>query len=114
MMELLDGIMIATTNLTQNIDSAFDRRFLYKIRFEKSTAEVRAHIWHEMMPDLSDETVKTVAKKYDFSGGQIENIAHRHTIDTILHGMTDNVMDSLIQHCDDEQLARKNNRKIGF
>ena len=23
------------------------RRFLYKIRFEKPTAEVRAHIWHE-------------------------------------------------------------------
>ena len=30
-MENLNGIMIATTNLTENLDSAFERRFLYKI-----------------------------------------------------------------------------------
>ena len=30
-METLDGIMIATTNLQQNMDKAFERRFLYKI-----------------------------------------------------------------------------------
>ena len=34
-METLDGIMMATTNLTQNMDSAFERRFLYKINFHK-------------------------------------------------------------------------------
>ena len=34
-MENFDGILIATTNLTGNIDSAFGRRFLYKIEFEK-------------------------------------------------------------------------------
>ena len=32
-MEKLDGILIATTNLTQNLDKAFERRFLYKIKF---------------------------------------------------------------------------------
>ena len=30
-METLEGIMIATTNLTSNLDKAFERRFLYKI-----------------------------------------------------------------------------------
>ena len=30
-MESLEGIMIATTNLVQNMDSAFERRFLYKV-----------------------------------------------------------------------------------
>ena len=34
-MESLEGIMIATTNLVQNMDSAFERRFLYKVKFEK-------------------------------------------------------------------------------
>lgn len=34
-METLDGIMIATTNLTQNLDKAFERRFLYKIEFSR-------------------------------------------------------------------------------
>ena len=34
-MESLDGILIATTNLADNLDTAFERRFLYKIRFDK-------------------------------------------------------------------------------
>ena len=34
-MEKLDGILIATTNLTTNLDNAFERRFLYKIRFDR-------------------------------------------------------------------------------
>ena len=29
--ENLEGILIATTNLTSNLDSAFERRFLFKI-----------------------------------------------------------------------------------
>ena len=36
--EKLDGILIATTNLCDNLDSAFDRRFLFKIRFVLSAA----------------------------------------------------------------------------
>lgn len=33
-MERLEGIMIATTNLANNLDAAFERRFLFKIKFE--------------------------------------------------------------------------------
>lgn len=43
-METLEGIMIATTNLTTNLDKAFERRFLYKIRFDKPSVEVRSKI----------------------------------------------------------------------
>ena len=113
-MEQLDGIMIATTNLQQNMDKAFERRFLYKIYFEKPTAEVRAHIWHEMIPDLDDDIVQKLSAKYDFSGGQIENLARRHAIDSILHGAADNVMESLTLHCDSEMLSGKDQRRIGF
>ena len=38
-METLDGIMIATTNLQENMDKAFERRFLYKIKFDRPTEE---------------------------------------------------------------------------
>ena len=78
--------MIATTNLQQNLDKAFERRFLYKIKFEKPTVEARVLIWRTMIPDLSEMDAKTLAAKYDFSGGQIENIARHYTIDSILHG----------------------------
>ena len=113
-MENLDGIMIATTNLQENMDKAFERRFLYKIKFEKPTEEARRHIWHTMIPELSELDVHTLASKYDYSGGQIENIARHYAIDNILHGQDDDVLPMLIRHCDNERLDEKNSRKIGF
>ena len=113
-METLDGIMIATTNLQQNLDKAFERRFLYKIKFDKPTVEARAHIWHSMIPELSEMDVHTLASKYDFSGGQIENIARHYAIDIILHGQSEDVLSMLIRHCDNERLDEKDKRKIGF
>ena len=113
-MEQLDGIMIATTNLQQNMDKAFERRFLYKIKFDKPTEEARASIWHSMIPELSDLDVHTLASKYDFSGGQIENIARHYAIDTILHGQSEDVLPMLIRHCDNERLDENRPAKIGF
>ena len=114
-MENLDGIMIATTNLQENMDKAFERRFLYKIKFEKPTEEARRHIGHTMIPELSDMDIHTLASKYDFSGGQIENIARHYAIDNILHGQEDDVLPMLIRHCDNERLDQKNSiRRIGF
>ena len=113
-MEQLDGIMIATTNLQQNMDKAFERRFLYKIKFDKPTEEARASIWRSMIPDLSDLDIHTLASKYDFSGGQIENIARHYAIDTILHGQSDDILSMLIHHCDNERIDEKDMRKIGF
>ena len=113
-MENLDGIMIATTNLAQNMDKAFERRFLYKIKFEKPTLEARMHIWHEMIPTLSDSDTKTLAEKYEFSGGQIENIARHNAINGILYGDKGNSLEALMSYCDNERLETKQTRKIGF
>ncbi len=113
-LEQLDGIMIATTNLQQNMDKAFERRFLYKIKFDKPTEEARAHIWHAMIPELSNLDIHTLASKYDFSGGQIENIARHYAIDTILHGQSEDALPMLIRHCDNERLDEKSVKKIGF
>ena len=113
-MENLDGIMIATTNLAQNMDKAFERRFLYKIKFEKPTLEARMHIWHEMIPALSEDDTKTLAEKYEFSGGQIENIARHNAINGILYGDKGNTLETLMSYCDSERLETKQTRKIGF
>lgn len=113
-METLDGIMIATTNLAQNLDKAFERRFLYKIKFDKPTVEARMSIWHEMIPSLTDDETHTLSNCYDFSGGQIENIARRNAIGTILHGDEANTLDNLIAYCNDEKLETKQHKQIGF
>ena len=113
-METFDGILIATTNFAQNLDKAFERRFLYKIKFNKPTLEARKNIWHEMLPSLGDEEIHTLATQYDFSGGQIENIARHHTIDTILHGETAHSLKKLMEHCDNERLEKRERKKVGF
>ena len=113
-MENLDGILIATTNLAENMDKAFERRFLYKIKFEKPTLEARMSIWHEMIPALDESVTRTLATKYDFSGGQIENIARHYTIGNILHGKSDNDIEIITSYCDNERFDTIQCRKIGF
>ena len=113
-MEQLDGIMIATTNLQQNLDKAFERRFLYKIKFEKPAIEARMSMWREMIPALGEENSRALALKYDFSGGQIENIARHYAIGNILHGCSDDIVKELSAYCDSERLQSKETRRIGF
>lgn len=77
--EQLDGILIATTNLAENMDKAFERRFLYKVKFEKPDLHGRLQIWQTMIPSLNDADASFLAARYDFSGGEIENIARHYT-----------------------------------
>lgn len=113
--EQLDGILIATTNLAENMDKAFERRFLYKIQFEKPDLNCRTQIWQAMIPPLNDADASYLAGKYDFSGGEIENIARHFTIQTILHGQPENMAKSLVEFCENERLeGSRTKRKIGF
>lgn len=114
-MEQLDGIMIATTNLTQNLDKAFERRFLYKIEFEKPSTEAKSRIWRSMIPTLDEQTAATLAKRYDFSGGQIENVARKRTVDMILLGGEPS-FEQLDEYCRSEMLGQpeQSRRRIGF
>ena len=114
-METLDGIMIATTNLTENLDSAFERRFLYKIAFEKPDTAVRGKIWQQMIPELSDADATTLAEHFDFSGGQIENVVRKYAINSILYGNEAEMLPILEDYCRCEQLNNNITRKkIGF
>lgn len=112
-MENLQGILIATTNLQTNMDKAFERRFLYKIQFERPNLEARAKIWHSMIPDLDKSVINSLASKYDFSGGQIENIARHYTIETIIKGEERVTLRTLERFCDQESI-KKDNHRIGF
>lgn len=113
-MENLEGILIATTNLTQNLDGAFDRRFLYKVEFLKPTPEESQHIWQAMLPEISEEDAWTLAKQYAFSGGQIENIARKQIVNSILFPEEGRDLNKIRQACDSEYLNTKQARPIGF
>jgi len=111
-MESLDGIMMATTNLTQNMDSAFERRFLYKINFHKPDRATRLKIWQSMMPNLSESEAAILAERYDFSGGQMENITRKATVEQILTGQTPK-LETLIGFCEEENIV-ENRPRIGY
>lgn len=113
-MESLEGIMIATTNLTTNLDKAFERRFLYKIRFEKPSLEARTRIWMDMLYGLSETDAHTLASKFDLSGGEIENIVRKHTVGAILSGKDLIDMNQLISICNHERLTERSTPRIGF
>jgi len=113
-MESLSGIMIATTNLVINMDKAFERRFLYKINFEKPGVESRYGIWTSLLLDLPQEDSMELAKKFELSGGQIENIVRKVEVDSILDG-NDISLDLLKQYCNNELKNSFNEAKqIGF
>ena len=111
--EDLDGILIATTNLTSNLDRAFERRFLYKVEFHKPDTDVKAKIWRSMLKDISVDDARQLASHFDFSGGQIENIARKRTVDYILSGKFAS-LDEIEGYCRAELLSGKERKSIGF
>ena len=113
-METLDGIMIATTNLVQNMDGAFERRFLYKVKFEKPDLIQRTKIWQSMLPELSEATASRLASCYDFSGGQIENVTRKCDVESILYGDEYVTEEKIEQYCKEEVLVKKPGNRIGF
>lgn len=112
-METLEGIMIATTNLTTNLDKAFERRFLYKIQFSRPIVEARASIWQSMMPKLSHEKAKVLASKFDLSGGEIENIVRKQSVNAILSGNEIADLEEITKLCSQERITSSRSR-IGF
>lgn len=73
--ERFDGILIATTNLLENLDKAFSRRFNYKIEFLKPNKEQRIQLWKKLLPSAlpleKGFDIEELAK-YELTGGQIE------------------------------------------
>lgn len=114
-MEDFEGILIATTNLTCNLDDAFERRFLFKVEFQKPDEEVKAKLWCSMLGDgITEEDAHRLASRYDFSGGQIENIARKRTIEYILSGQKADFQ-QIDEFCQHEMLNKKKERTpIGF
>lgn len=113
-MEALEGIMIATTNLTTNLDKAFERRFLYKIRFDKPSLESRTKIWQTMLSGLTENDAQSLASQFDLSGGEIENIVRRQSINAILNGTATINIAEIQQHCLQEKIEQSNRSRIGF
>ena len=79
--ETFQGLLVATTNLLENIDPAFSRRFNYKIEFKKPSLEQRILLWEKMLPSnapYADGFDSKELAHYALTGGQI-NLVVKNT-----------------------------------
>ncbi|CAM4161685.1 ATP-binding protein [Flavobacterium antarcticum] len=113
-LENFDGIMFATSNLIKNIDPAFERRFLFKIQFEVPSTENAAKIWRAKLPILTKKESEFLATKFNFSGGEMENIARKYVMEEVVLG-TKVDFSKINSFCENEKWSEKNtSTKIGF
>jgi SpoVK/Ycf46/Vps4 family AAA+-type ATPase len=111
-LENFEGILLATTNLAKNFDPAFERRFLFKVEFRQPDIETKAKIWKLKLPILTSDQFNALAVRYNFSGGQIDNIVRKAEIHEIVHGLTTSY-ETIIEYCNEELLQRKR-VEVGF
>ena len=83
--ENFNGILIATTNLLENIDPAFSRRFDYKIEFKKPDFSQRLLLFRNYLPENAvyeeNFSIEELAK-YPLTGGQIKVIIKNTALNT--------------------------------
>lgn len=111
--ERFEGILIATTNLIDNIDPAFDRRFLFKLKLDNPTFDVKKKIWESKLEGVDENIITSLSRNYEFSGGQIDNIVKKVNIDNILFGSSP-TKDVLEDFCKKELLRDDNDKHMGF
>ncbi|EMQ2978195.1 ATP-binding protein [Campylobacter coli] len=72
--ERFSGVIIATTNFLESLDSAFSRRFDYKIEFKKPDFKDRLKIWEKFLPKkalFEKDFNINILSNYELSGAQI-------------------------------------------
>ncbi|EAI6907266.1 ATP-binding protein [Campylobacter coli] len=72
--ERFNGVIIATTNFLESLDSAFSRRFDYKIEFKKPDFKDRLKMWEKFLPrkaSFEKAFDVNILANYELSGAQI-------------------------------------------
>lgn len=113
-METFKGILIGTTNLTANMDPAFERRWVMKMQFESPNETAKIAIWKSAIKGLRQSEAHELVKRFNFTPGEIANISRRFVIENML-GLTQSRLQTLIQLCETEHYdAHTSNKSIGF
>ena len=75
--EEFNGLVILSTNMKNNIDDAFIRRFNDIVKFTIPNEDERKEIWEKSFPEESDfDNIPEQVKKYELTGGNIINVIH--------------------------------------
>lgn len=77
-LESFEGILIVTTNASERIDSAFQRRMDTVVEFAAPEAEERRQIWSLHLPEKNEidyGKLEEITQKCKLTGGQIRNVS---------------------------------------
>ena len=78
-LEVFEGCAVLTTNLQENIDEAFLRRFGAVVEFQMPSPKQRELLWHKAIPvgapKHNDLDIERLAKQFVLAGGSIVNAA---------------------------------------
>jgi hypothetical protein len=113
-LEQFHGIMIGTSNLTINIDEAFERRFAMKFQFESPNETAKVSIWKSAIKGLRQQEAIALVKQFDFTPGEINNVARRFMVENLL-GLEKSRLQTLQELCETEHYEVQSSKKsIGF
>ena len=119
--ENLRGVLIATTNLHENLDDAFSRRFNLKLNFPMPQSSEREKLWNiylpKTIPGVENINVEFLANRYNLSGGQIKLVIKNACIEAASReGIFQKLLQSdLYKYCEIEDSSSFDRSKIvGF
>lgn len=119
--EQLRGVMIATTNLKDNMDTAFSRRFHLKLEFPTPARKERERLWDLHLPwtipGADEIDKKYLAKQFALSGGQIDIIVKNSATEAASRKYNQRLMtEDLIKYCEIEiaSMFDGHHSQIGF
>jgi hypothetical protein len=113
-MEKMDGILLATTNLSQSLDPAFERRFLFKFKFLKPNNSTQCRLWMKYFDEINEEQANQLSKHFDLSPAQISNVQRRLEIERILYPNIE-LLATIERLANTEKLEDPNDKKVmGF
>lgn len=110
-LENFEGILIATTNLIANLDKAFERRFLFKIKYSMPDLVSKSQIWKLKLPWLAESECVQLAERFNFSGAQIDNVVRKNEIHEVVYG-TQLSFNTIVNFCMEELVVER--VTIGF
>jgi SpoVK/Ycf46/Vps4 family AAA+-type ATPase len=121
-----NGLIILATNMKNNMDDSFVRRFNSILKFPFPDQSQRVLIWQKALPKnalyvrrmvsvngdvvTEEANIPEAVKKYELSGGNIINVVHYAGIKAVeaLHHDTENKRRTLVTPADENEQASDN------
>ena len=107
------GIIVATTNLINNVDPSFMRRFLFKVKFSTPSPAIIKQILKDKLDSLNENELEIISNKYRLTGAQVDNIFTKITLNSVLT-KSNPTLTEIMEYCEQEKISDYKTVKLGF